>query len=170
MSNRPRRAPVLLLSVLASSIAGFPSEASAQTTPNDQLFVVGSNIPLKGTGNETISATFSPSSFGCSGSQQFFVRSVGVTNTVTSGTPSASYFYLILQVPQPRQGGSPTSSSLVFSAAPQFNGTALFGVSSVGAPVTSLQLNKSGYAGEASIFFWGYCASPTTLGAVVWKT
>lgn len=41
-----------------------------------------------------------------------------------------------------------------------------FVLSSVGAPVSSVSLYKSGWAANMSIIVWGYCGNPTTLGAL----
>jgi len=155
------RFPLLVLACVASSVA--PAVASAQSTPADQPFVVASNVSMPNT-TDTLTAALAPSSFGCTGNQVFFVRSALVSAVPHSG--GIPGYNLTFQVAQPRQG-APTPAPFVFFG----SGTSAttFVLSSVGAPVTSISLYKGGYAASFSILLWGYCANPTTLGALTWK-
>jgi hypothetical protein len=165
--GRPCRAPAGVLALIATVATSTVS--SAQATPTDQLFVAASQMVVSGTGTETLSASWAPSAFGCTGSQVFFLRSVMVSTVVkqTANQYQTGNYSLTFQAPQSRQGASPTSSPIFFSSGAQ--PSALFMVSSVGAPIASLQFAKNFFAGDVSIFLWGYCATPTTLGAITWK-
>jgi hypothetical protein len=164
---RQSRSFLAALTFVASAMV--PAAASAQSTPPlDQPFVVASQLAMP-VNTTTLVAALTPSLFGCTGSQMFYVRTLMVSANTLSG--SSGGYWLTVNVAQ-RGSGAATGSPLVFPG-PGGSGvlfTQTFALSSVGAPVTSIQLYKSGWGATFNIVAWGYCGNPTTIAPVTWKT
>jgi len=156
------------LGVLAGLVAvAVPGVSSAQaTTPVDQLFVVASRQPVTGTGAESLNFAVTPATFGCSASQAFFVRTVMVSLNVTQvlNQYQTGNFGLSFEAVQSRQGTTQSTSPAFYGSAAQQNN--LFVLPSIGVPISSFKFSKNNFAGDVSLFFWGYCGATTTLGAL----
>ena len=160
------------LAVAALAGAASPAVASAQTVPIDQPFVVAplTSVPANKT---TLAVNLTPSALGCTGSQVFYVRTITVGGTFSQSEGAVGAYYVTAEVTQPRSGGPATTTPVTFPAAGNASGIMSgagvmfaqnFVLSSVGAPVSSVSVYKSGWASYMSIIVWGYCANPTTLG------
>jgi hypothetical protein len=163
-----RKNRVCLGGLAALAALVVPVSASAQSTPVDQPFVIANNVSIPASAN-TMTAALTPSAFGCSGSQQFYVRSFVVSAHEVSAA-NGGYFFTV-NVSQAHTSGPPTSSPLIFSGSG--GSTALFAqtfmLSSVGAPVSSISIYKVSWAATFNIVAWGYCGPATTLGTITWK-
>jgi hypothetical protein len=164
----PTRPCLFAFATLAAILS--PAVASAQATPLDQPFAIATEVPMP-LAKTKLTATLTPAMFGCTGSQVFYMRSLVVGAALGAGESSGGY-YITLDVAQNRPGAPAATAPLTFLGSGGSGGT-LFGqtymLSSVGAPVTSISIFKSGWAATFSMVAWGYCASPTSLAAVPWK-
>jgi len=123
----------------------------------------------------TLTVNLTPSALGCSGSQVFYVRSITVGGTFPSSEAAVGAYYVTAEVTQAHSGGSPTTTPVTFPAAGNMSGgmsgagvmfAQNFMLSSVGAPVSSVSVYKSGWAAYMSIIVWGYCGNPTAIGSL----
>jgi hypothetical protein len=163
-----------LAALVALAWTASPVVAQAQTVPVDQPFVVAplTSVPANKT---TLAVNLTPSTLGCSGSQVFYVRSITVGGTLPPSEASVGGYYVTAEVTQAHSGGPATTTPVTFPAAGGATGNMsgsgvmfaqTFMLSSVGAPVSSVSVYKSGWAANMSIIVWGYCGNPTTLGAL----
>jgi len=163
-----------LAAVVALAWTASPAVAGAQTIPIDQPFVVAplTSVPANKT---TLTVNLTPSALGCSGSQVFYVRTITVGGTFPQGEAGSTVYYVTAEVTQARSAGAATTTPVTFTGAGNMAGSmsgtgVMFGqsfmLSSVGAPVSSVSVYKSGWAANMSIIVWGYCGNPTTLGSL----
>jgi hypothetical protein len=162
-----RLTPLAVAFVVASSTISIPEVASAQAAPVDQPFVIASRMPMAG----QMALNLTPTSFGCSANQAFYVREVYVS--AQAATPV--YWHMNLFLTQAVHGGGQLPAIYTFVGNTGNLGLSttttgvVYALPSVGAPVFMLEFSRdNGPTPTVNITVWGYCGAPTTLGPLSW--
>jgi hypothetical protein len=166
-----RRIFISALATLAGAAMTLgTSLASAQTTPPDQAYVVASEVASDGRQLHTqVWIRLVPSALGCTGNQVFFLRNALVDMHGAQGVQAWN-----LQVQVAQAGASPTNTSFLFAAtnvaigapAAPWISSQVFTMGSIGLPVSALVVNKPSFSANVSVVVWGYCGTPSNMGAV----